>query len=73
MLGRLHSSHVLKLKVAELNALLAFKAIEIPKGSKKPELVKLAKTAHIGNGGSFWGTSEKCETCVKVWTVPKAP
>ena len=28
---------------------------------------------HIGNGGSFWGTSEKCETCVRVWTVPKAP
>ena len=34
-----------KLKVAELNALLALKAIEIPKGSKKPELVELAKKA----------------------------
>jgi hypothetical protein len=35
------SSHVPKLKVDELRAVLNFKAVSIPKGAKKPELVDL--------------------------------
>ena len=36
------SSHIAKLKVDELKAVLTFKSTEIPKGALKPALVSLA-------------------------------
>ena len=38
-------SHIHRLKVPQLTAVLAFKAVEVPKGSKKADLQKLAKDA----------------------------